>query len=143
MSKHTHTHILIHPQKNHRTTNEMAVAEQAVEGAVRRRHRQQLGQGAAEFGDAGHGGMGFGQLLHQPAERPLAVGVADRPETTVQARREVFQITVVRKHPVAAPQLTHERVGVLQRHAALRGFADVGDDVAALDREVLHQLGHR
>ena len=74
--------------------------------------------------------MRLRELLHQPAERALAVGVADRAERAVQARREVLQVAVVREHPVAAPQLAHERVRVLERDAALRRLADVGDDVA-------------
>ena len=55
---------------------------------------------------------------------------------------KVFEVAVVGKHPVAAPQLTHERVAVFQRHHALRGLADVGDDVAAFDRVVTDQRGY-
>ena len=121
----------------------LAVGQQQVEAAMGRRPRQQLGQGAGEFGHRGHRGMGLGQLLHQPAEGVLGVGVAHRAEGTVQRRAEAGEVAVVGEHPVAAPQLAHERMGVLQRHPALRGLADVGDDVAAVDRVALHQLGHR
>jgi hypothetical protein len=86
-------------------------------------------------------GVRLGQLLHQPAERVLAVGLADRAEGAVQARTEVLQVAVVREDPVAAPQLAHEGVRVLERDAALRGLADVRDDVVAADRVALDQLG--
>jgi len=61
----------------------------------------------------------------------------------VQLGREVLQIAVVRKHPVAAPQLAHKGVAVLQADHALGGLADVGDDVLALDGVATDQLGHR
>ena len=61
----------------------------------------------------------------------------------MQARREALQVAVVREHPVAAPQLAHERVRVLERDAALRRLADVGDDVLAADRVAPHHLGDR
>jgi hypothetical protein len=120
----------------------LAVRQQQIERAVRRRLRQQLAQRDRQLTDRRHAGVRLRQLLHQPAERALAVGVADRLERGVQARLEVFQVAVVREHPVAAPQLAHERVRVLQRHAALRSLADVGDDVVALDRVAPHELGH-
>ena len=80
-------------------------------------------------------GMGLRELLHQPAERALAVSLADRLERAVQARPVARQVAVVREDPVAAPQLAHERVRVLERDAALRRLADVGDDVPALDHD--------
>ena len=121
----------------------LPIGQQQVEGAVPRQLRQQLAQRAAQLVDAGHAGVRLGQLLHQPAEGAFAVGVAHRAEGAVQPRLEALQVAVVRKHPVAAPQLAHEGVGVLQRHAALRGLADVGDDVVAADRVALDQVGHR
>jgi hypothetical protein len=87
--------------------------------------------------------MGLGQFLHQPAEGAFAVGIAHRAEGTVQARRKALQVTVVGQHPVAAPQLAHERVGVFQRHAALGGLADVRNHVLALDGVALDEFGHR
>ena len=120
----------------------LAVAEHKVERAVAGNALAQLAQGQRQFGHAGHPGMGFSQLLHDPAKRPFAVGAAHRPKAAVQARVEVFQITVVGKYPVAAPQFAHKRVAVLQRHHALGGFADVGNDIAAFDRVVADQRGH-
>ena len=105
--------------------------------------RRQLAQRERQLLDAGHAGMRLGQLLHDPAEGVLAVGAAHRVEAAVQPRTEVLQVAVVGEHPVAAPQLAHEGVAVLQVHRALRGLADVGDDVAALDRVAADQLGHR
>ena len=87
--------------------------------------------------------MRLRQLLHQPAERELAVGAAHRAERRVQARVVLLQVAVVGEHPVPAPQLALERVRVLQRHAALRRLADVGDDVVAADRIAPHHVGHR
>ena len=80
--------------------------------------------------------------MSQQKARSLSVAPTGR-KLAVQARVEVLQVAVVREHPVAAPQLAHERVAVLQRHGALRGLADMGDDVAALDRVAADQLGHR
>ena len=87
--------------------------------------------------------MRFGQLLHDPAKRVLAVGIAHGAEMRMQARAEVFQISVVGKDPVAAPQLTHERMAVLQAHHALGGLADVGDNVPALNGVTANEFGHR
>jgi len=120
----------------------LAVGQQQVEGAVRGGDRQELAQRARQLGDGRHRSMRLGQLLHQPAEGQLAVGAAHGAEAAVQAWRKTLEVSVVRHHPVAAPELAHEGVGVLQRHLPLRGLADVGDDIAALDRVALHQLGH-
>src|SRR3546814_13066858 len=51
--------------------------------------------------------------VKQIAERRLAVGIAHR---TIEAcaRLEIGELPIVRETPVAAPQLTHERVGVGQ-----------------------------
>ena len=119
-----------------------AIAQQKVEGPMGRDLRRQLAQGQGQLGDAGHASVRLGQLLHDPAEGALAVGVAHGPEAAVQARRKVFQVAVVGKHPVTAPELAHKRVAVLQRHTALGGLADVGNDVAAFDRVAAYQLGH-
>jgi hypothetical protein len=73
----------------------------------------------------------------------LAVGIADWPERSVQAWCEVLQVAVVGEDPVAAPQFAHEGMAVLERHLALRGLADVGDDVGGLDRIALDQFGDR
>jgi hypothetical protein len=56
---------------------------------------------------------------------------------------EILQVAVVGEHPVAAPQLAHEGMAVFQRDLALRGLADVGDDVQGLDRVLLDQFGDR
>jgi hypothetical protein len=60
----------------------------------------------------------------------------------VQRLIEILQVAVVREHPVAAPELAHEGVAILQCHLALRGLADMRDDVLALDRVAANQLGH-
>jgi len=49
----------------------------------------------------------------------------------------------VGEHPVAAPEFAYEGMAVLERHLALRGLADVGDDVGGLDRVTLDQFGNR
>ena len=121
----------------------LAVAEQEVEGAVARHLRHQLGQRLAQVRHARQAGVVLGQLLQQPAEGAFAVGLADRVVGGVQLGLEVLEVAVVREHPVAPPQLALERVGVLERHAALRRLADVRQDVAAADRVVAHHLRHR
>ena len=121
----------------------LAVGQQEVEGPWRAICGASSRSVSVSSSHARHAGMRLGQLLHDPAEGALAVGAAHRAEAGVQARAEVLQVAVVREHPVAAPQLAHERVAVLQRDLALRRLADVGDDVAALDRVAADQLGHR
>ncbi|MPN06497.1 hypothetical protein SDC9_153753 [bioreactor metagenome] len=61
----------------------------------------------------------------------------------MQVGVEFLQIAVVGKHPVAAPEFAHEGVAVLQAHHALRGLANVRDDVLAADGIFADQLGHR
>ena len=56
---------------------------------------------------------------------------------------KLLEVAVVGEHPVAAPQFAHKRMAVLERDMALRGLADVGDDVGRLDRIVLDQFGDR
>ena len=121
----------------------LAVAEQKIEGPVRCDVARQLAQRDAQFAYARHVRMRLGQLLHDPAKGALAVGTAYRFEAAMQARCKISQIAVVGKHPVAAPQLTHKRMTIFQRHTALRGLADVRYDVAAFDRVAADQLGHR
>ena len=53
-----------------------AIGEQEVEGAVRCDLGGQLAQGVGQLFDAGNAGVGFPQLLHDPAEGLFAVGVA-------------------------------------------------------------------
>ena len=91
----------------------LAVGQQHVERAVTRQKRQQFAQRATQLLNAGNRRMGLGQLLHQPTKSALAVGVAHGPKSAVQTRVEVNQVAVVRKHPVATPQLAHEGVRVL------------------------------
>ncbi len=119
-----------------------AVGQQEVERSVRRDACREVAQGMGQLLDAGQAGVRFPQLLHDPAEGPFAVGVADGAEMGVQLGRVFLEIAIVGKHPVAAPELAHERVAVLQAGHALGGLADVGDDVAALDRVLADQLGH-
>ena len=83
------------------------------------------------------------QALQKVAERQFGIRVAHRDEASVQYRRKALEVAVVGKDPVAAPKFALEGMGVLQRDAALRGLADVRDDVAALDRVAPHHLGHR
>ena len=101
--------------------------------------RADLAQGPVVRGAARETPM---QGFEQAAERAFAVGVAHRAEARVQPGLEVLEVAVVGEHPVAPPQLAHERVAVLQRDLALRRLADVGDHVAAADGVVADQLGH-
>ena len=107
-----------------------------VEDAVRGDPRQQLAQRRASArATPRHAGV---RLARAPASasRTPARCRCRRPGGSAPCRRGavVLQVAVVREHPVAAPQLAHERVRVLERDRALRGLADVGDDVVALDR---------
>ena len=86
--------------------------------------------------------MRFGDLLHDPAKGPFAIGITHGVKMAVQARMKVFKMAVVRKYPVMAPKLAHERVAVLQGHASLRGFADVRHHIAAFDRIAPDQIRH-
>ncbi|MNT60158.1 hypothetical protein D3C72_1977170 [compost metagenome] len=83
------------------------------------------------------------QALHQRAEGQFAVGIAHWLVDAGQERGEALQVAVMGKDPVAAPQLAHEGVAVLQQHGALRGLADMRDDVLGLDRVALDQVRHR
>lgn len=108
---------------------------------MRRDALGQLAQRVGEFLHAGQAGMRLPQLLENPAEGLFAVGVSHRVEVGMQLGCKALEIPVVGKDPVATPQFTHEGVAVLQAYRALRGLADVGDDVAALDRVLAYQLG--
>lgn len=120
----------------------LAVGEQEVEGAVWRDTACQLLQGDGELFNAGHTGMGLPQLLHDPAKGQFAVCGAYGAKVRVQLGGKAFEVAIVGKHPVAAPQLTHKGVAVLQADQTLCGLADVGDDVLALDGVVADQLGN-
>ena len=121
----------------------LAVRKHEIERTMARNARRQFAQGQRELCHAGHAGMRLRQLLHEPAERALAIRCSHRQETRMQPRLEVLQVAVVREHPISAPQLAHERMAVLQRHRTLRRLADVRDDVAALDRIAPDELSHR
>ena len=120
-----------------------AVGQQHVEGAVACNLRHQFGQGVVDFFHTRQGGVRLGQFLHQPAKGVFAIGIAHGAKVAVQQGLEIFEIAVVGKHPVVPPQLAHKRMAVLQGHHALRGFADVRHDVAALDGIAPHQFGNR
>lgn len=120
----------------------LAIAQHEIEGAMPGYLWRQLSKGQGQFLDAGHTGMRLGQFLHQPTKCQFAVGAAHRPETGVQPWRIVLQMTVVRKHPVAAPELPYKRVAVLQHHGALGGFSDMGNHVAAFDGVAPDQVGN-
>ena len=60
----------------------------------------------------------------------------------MQPRVEIHQVAVVCKHPVVAPEFTHKRVAVFQRHPPLRGLADVRNHLLALDRIALDEARH-
>ena len=83
------------------------------------------------------------QRLHDETEGEFAVGIAHGLVDAREKRREVLQVAVVRKDPMPAPQLPHERMAVFQPHRALRRLADVRDDVLGLDRVALDQFRHR
>ena len=50
--------------------------------------------------------------------RASRIAASHGAKVAVQVRRVVFQVAVVGKHPVEAPQLAHERVAVFQLHLA-------------------------
>jgi len=120
----------------------LPVGQQEIEGAVRRNARRQFAQRMGQFLDAGQGRVRFPELLHDPAKGALAVGIADRAVVGVQLGCVLLEVAIVRKHPVAPPELAHERVAVLQAGHALGGLADMGNDIAALDRVFANQLRH-
>ncbi len=119
-----------------------AVAEQKVEGAMLGNHRHQLAQGTTQLRHRRHVGVGFGQFLHQPAKSQFAVGVAHRLKAAMQFWRVIFQVAIVGKNPVAAPQLAHKRVAVFQRHLAHRGLAHMRHHVMTLDGITFEHLGN-
>lgn len=100
-------------------------------------------QRVCEFFNAGHSGMRFCKFLQEPTKCVLAVSSAYRVKMRMQSGAKFFQIAVVCKNPVASPQFAHERVAVLQAHRALRGLADMGNHIKALDGIAPDQLGNR
>ena len=111
----------------------LAVAEQKVEGAVLGDALRQFTQGVGEFSLGGHAGVRLVHLLQHPAKGQLAVRRSDRPKAAVQQGRKVFQVAVVGKNPVAAPEFAHKGVAVLQVDRTHRGLAHMGHDVVAFD----------
>ena len=63
-------------------------------------------------------------LHDDPAERPAHCRYCPRAGNRRQPGLEVFQVAAVGKHPVAAPQLAHERAGSSAGSRRLGGFAD-------------------
>ena len=55
---------------------------------------------------------------------------------------KINQMAVVCKQPIFAPHLAHEGMSVRQRGLALRGLADMGDNVFRLDLIGAHQVGN-
>ena len=118
-----------------------AVAHQAVEdplaGQPIRAGHQRLEQGGLIL----RSNLLALQLLQDPAEGGLAVGLADRPVLTLQGRQRL-QVAVVGEHPLLAPPAPVEGVAVLQRHHAPGGLADVGDRAVGLQIQGGHRCGN-
>jgi len=122
----------------------IAVRQQEVERAQRADFQGQLMQGLEQLRLTGRTtGKTLPQILQQPAEGTLAVGIANRRETPVEFGSEVGQVAVVRKNPVATPEFTHEGMRVFERDDALRRLADVRDDVFRMNRIAAHNAGQR
>ena len=91
----------------------------------------QLGKRVKQRVGAGAVGELGAQAVEQIAKGLLGIGAAHGAvgfAVEIGGEAEA-QLPVVGKQPVAAPHFALERVGVFQRVDALRGFADVGDDV--------------
>ena len=69
------------------------------------------------------------QRLQQITKCLLAIGGPYRAESARQIRRKIFQVAVMGKHPVTAPQFANEGVAILQSDMSLGSFADMRDDV--------------
>ena len=94
---------------------------------------REFAQGVSEFARGGHASVRLVHLLQHPAKSEFAVGGADRPKAAVQQGRKVFEVAVVGKHPVAAPELAHKGVAVFHADRAHRSLAHVGHYVVAFD----------
>lgn len=62
---------------------------------------REFAQCQRQFRHAGQLGVRLGDLLHDPAKRPLAVGISYRLKTAVEMRLKILQIAVVCKNPIA------------------------------------------
>ena len=120
-----------------------SIGKQHIERAMPRNLGHQFGQCPGQFIHRRQGGVRFGDLLHDPAKGPFAIGITHGVKMAVQARMKIFKIAIVRKYPVMAPKLAYERMAVLQGHASLCGFADVRHHIAAFDRIAPDQVRHR
>src|SRR5690348_12343663 len=83
------------------------------------------------------------ERAEERAERVLAVGIADRSKAAELERARALDGAVVREHPVAAPQLAHERMRVREPDAAARLAAHVRDREQRLDRMLADELRER
>ena len=83
------------------------------------------------------------QLFQYEAEGTFGIGAANRTVVFAFLRLETAKVAVVGEQPVFAPHFADEGVGVGQADAALRGFADVGDNVSGFDLVGFYQIGHR
>ena len=123
---------------------EIAAGEQEVEFATSAEFQCDLADCPKKrFGIRRIVAEALAQRLQQPAERPFAVSVANRQKAAIQRRMKIRQIAVVRKDPVAPPQLAHEGVGVFQCHYALGRLADMRDNVLRADRIVTDERRNR
>ena len=85
--------------------------------------------------------MGLPQFLHDPAEGQFTVGGADRSKVGMEFGGKAFEVSIVSKDPVPAPQLSYKRMAILKTYQALGGFANMSDDIAAFDGVITNELG--
>lgn len=81
------------------------------------------------------------QLFQQMAKRGFRIRPPHGAKKCALRRLKVFQVAVVRKQPVFAPQFAHEGMRVGQRHLPLRGLANVGDDIGRADGALADHVG--
>ena len=122
------------------TSKGSAITEQAIEHTFAAKPGAGLDQHRQDTFDVDRLREGFTNPVEQVTERCFAVGITNRAVKT-RTRREVGQLAVVRKTPVAPPQLANKRVGIGQAHLAHVGLTDMANHHFAFDRVPLHQQG--
>ena len=118
----------------------VAITEQAIEHAFAAKLGAGLNQHRQDAFDVNRLREGFTDPVEQVTERCFAVGITNRAVKT-RTRRKVGQLAIVRKTPVASPQLANKRVGIGQAHLAHVGLADMANHHFAFDRVTLYQQG--
>ena len=118
---------------------QVAVRQDEVETAVRGDVRGDLGDSRAQGGARRYAqGKLRAQAGQQVAKGLFAVRVAAGTVVGIGRRAPRFQVAIVGEGPGLAPQFAGERMGVFRCDAALRGLADVRDDVFRLHGMLLH-----